>query len=295
MLKGLIISMRPWQWYKNLILFAGIVFSMNLMDLELWFTAISAFVLFCILSGSEYIINDIIDLKKDRVHPVKRNRPIASGELKIPPALLFAVLLIVCAGIGSWLINIRFFAVSIIYFFLIILYSLIFKYIIVVDVLIVSISFVIRAVAGCVAIDVFISPWLIICTFLLALFLALGKRQHELMLLGDEAKNHRKILGGYTTRMLDQMVSITTGALITSYSMYTFLVNDYYMMFTIPFVVYGIFRYLFLIHARNVGGEPEMLFKDKGMLVCMLLWGVLVVGVLYGVFDIAMRFVREIG
>ncbi|MCD6567102.1 MAG: decaprenyl-phosphate phosphoribosyltransferase [Bacteroidales bacterium] len=287
--------MRPWQWYKNLILFAGIVFSMNLMDLELWFTAISAFVLFCILSGSEYIINDIIDLKKDRVHPVKRNRPIASGELKIPPALLFAVLLIVCAGVGSWLINIRFFAVSIIYFFLIILYSLIFKYIIVVDVLIVSISFVIRAVAGCVAIDVFISPWLIICTFLLALFLALGKRQHELMLLGDEAKNHRKILGGYTTRMLDQMVSITTGALITSYSMYTFLVNDYYMMFTIPFVVYGIFRYLFLIHVRNVGGEPEMLFKDKGMLVCMLLWGVLVVGVLYGVFDIAMRFVREIG
>jgi len=295
MLKGLIISMRPWQWYKNLILFAGIVFSMNLMDLELWFTAISAFVLFCILSGSEYIINDIIDLKKDRVHPVKRNRPIASGELKIPPALLFAVLLIVCAGVGSWLINIRFFVVSMIYFFLIILYSLIFKYIIVVDVLIVSISFVIRAVAGCVAIDVFISPWLIICTFLLALFLALGKRQHELMLLGDEAKNHRKILGGYTTRMLDQMVSITTGALITSYSMYTFLVNDYYMMFTIPFVVYGIFRYLFLIHARNVGGEPEMLFKDKGMLVCMLLWGVLVVGVLYGVFDIAMRFVREIG
>jgi len=268
---------------------------MNLMDLELWFTAISAFVLFCILSGSEYIINDIIDLKKDRVHPVKRNRPIASGELKIPPALLFAVLLIVCAGVGSWLINIRFFVVSMIYFFLIILYSLIFKYIIVVDVLIVSISFVIRAVAGCVAIDVFISPWLIICTFLLALFLALGKRQHELMLLGDEAKNHRKILGGYTTRMLDQMVSITTGALITSYSMYTFLVNDYYMMFTIPFVVYGIFRYLFLIHARNVGGEPEMLFKDKGMLVCMLLWGVLVVGVLYGVFDIAMRFVREIG
>jgi len=295
MLKGLIISMRPWQWYKNLILFAGIVFSMNLMDLELWFTAISAFVLFCILSGSEYIINDIIDLKKDRVHPVKRNRPIASGELKIPPALLFAVLLIVCAGVGSWLINIRFFVVSMIYFFLIILYSLIFKYIIVVDVLIVSISFVIRAVAGCVAIDVFISPWLIICTFLLALFLALGKRQHELMLLGDEAKNHRKILGGYTTRMLDQMVSITTGALITSYSMYTFLVNDYYMMFTIPFVVYGIFRYLFLIHARNVGGEPEMLFKDKGMLVCMLLWGVLVVGVLYGVFDIVMRFVREIG
>jgi len=295
MLKGLIISMRPWQWYKNLILFAGIVFSMNLMDLELWFTAISAFVLFCILSGSEYIINDIIDLKKDRVHPVKRNRPIASGELKIPPALLFAVLLIVCAGVGSWLINIRFFAVSIIYFFLIILYSLIFKYIIVVDVLIVSISFVIRAVAGCVAIDVFISPWLIICTFLLALFLALGKRQHELMLLGDEAKNHRKILGGYTTRMLDQMVSITTGALITSYSMYTFLVNDYYMMFTIPFVVYGIFRYLFLIHARNVGGEPEMLFKDKGMLVCMFLWGVLVIGVLYGIFDIVMRFVREIG
>ena len=263
---------------------------MNLLNIEMWFTAISSFVIFCMLSGSEYIINDIIDLKKDRAHPVKRNRPVASGRLRVSHALIFAILLIVCVGGGSWLINAQFFAVSIIYFVLILSYSLFLKYVIIVDLLVISIGFVIRAVAGCLAVGVFISPWLIICAFLLALFLALGKRRHELILLGDEAKNHRKILEEYSTGMLDQMISITTGSLIISYSMYTFLADNYYMMLTIPFAIYGIFRYLFLIHARDVGGEPEMLFKDRGMLVCMVLWGVVVVGVLYGVLDVVIGF-----
>lgn len=262
---------------------------MNLLNIEMWFTAISAFVIFCMLSGSEYIINDIIDLKKDRAHPVKRNRPIASSRLRVSHALIFAILLIVCVGGGSWLINARFFTVSMIYFVLILSYSLFLKYIIIVDLLVISIGFVIRAVAGCLAVDVFISPWLIICAFLLALFLALGKRRHELILLGDEAKNHRRILAECSTEMLDQMISITSGALIISYSLYTFLADNYYMMLTIPFAIYGLFRYLFLVHARNVGGEPEMLFKDKGMLVCMILWGVLAVGVLY--LDVVTGFV----
>lgn len=139
------------------------------------------------------------------------------------------------------------------------------------------------------AIDVLISSWLIICAFLLALFLALGKRRHELVLLGNEAKNHRKILREYSTNMLDQMIAITTGALIVSYSMYTFLADNIYMMLTIPFVIYGLFRYLFLVHARNIGGEPEMLFKDKGMLTSMILWTVLVVLILYS--DMVTRFV----
>ena len=290
MLKRLIISMRPAQWYKNLILFVGIVFSMNLLNTEMWFTIILAFLIFCALSGSEYIINDIMDLKKDRVHPAKRNRPIASGELNITHAASFAILLISCACIGSWLINPQFLAISVAFVLLITSYSLFFKHIIIVDLLVISIGFVIRAVAGCLVIGVFISPWLIICTFLLALFMALGKRRHELTLLGDEAKDHRGIFEECSVGMLDQMINTTAGALITSYSMYTFLANTYYMMFTIPFVVYGTFRYMFLVHVRNEGGNPATLFRDRGMLLCMVLWGVSVVCVLYGIPGIVATF-----
>jgi len=160
-----------------------------------------------------------------------------------------------------------------------------------VDLLVISIGFVIRAVAGCLAINVFISPWLIICAFLLALFLALGKRRHELVLLSENAKEHRRILEGYSVEMLDQMISITTGALIISYSLYTFLADNNYMMLTIPFAIYGLFRYLFLVHARNFGGETEMIFRDKGMVLSMILWAVLVVLILYGVPDVVVRIV----
>lgn len=281
MLKEIIISMRPKQWYKNLILFVGIVFSMNLLNIQMWINVISAFIIFCMLSGSEYIINDIIDIEKDRKHPKKCKRPIASGELKTSHALLFTITLAIIGGGGAYLINTHFIAISISYFLLIIFYSLFLKHIIIVDFLVISIGFVIRAVAGCLAIEVLISSWLIICAFLLALFLALGKRRHELVLLGEEAKNHRKILREYSTNMLDQMIAITTGALIVSYSMYTFLTDNIYMMLTIPFVIYGLFRYLFLIHARNIGGEPEMLFKDKGMLTSIISWTALVVLILY--------------
>jgi 4-hydroxybenzoate polyprenyltransferase len=160
--------------------------------------------------------------------------------------------------------------------------------------LVISTGFVIRAVAGCLAIDVLISPWLIVCAFLLALFLALGKRRHELMLLGNEAKNHRKILEDYSIEMLDQMICIATGALLVSYSMYTFLEDNNYMMLTIPFVVYGLFRYLFLVHARNFGGEVERLFKDRGMLISMILWGICVMLVLYKIPNLLIQFVEGI-
>ena len=294
MLKELIISMRPKQWYKNLILFVGIVFSRNLFDFSMWFNIISAFIIFCVLSGSGYVINDILDIERDKGHPTKRKRPIASGRLKKSHAILFAALLIILALSGSYLINSLFFIVSIVFLLLHNAYTLFLKHIILVDVLTISTNFVIRAVAGCLAVSVLISPWLIICAFLLALFLALGKRRHELVLLGEEAKGHRKILEDYSTEMLDQMISITSGALIISYSLYTFLADNNYMMLTIPFAIYGLFRYLFLVHAKNFGGETEMIFRDKGMLLSMGLWAVLVVLVLYGVPDVMIRVVGGI-
>ena len=194
-------------------------------------------------------------------------------------------------GGGAYVINKSFFVISISYLLLILLYSLVLKYLIIVDLLVISIGFVIRAIAGCLAVNVFISPWLIICAFLLALFLALGKRRHELILLGEEAKGHRKILEEYSTEMLDQMISITSGALIISYSLYTFLADNSYMMLTIPFAIYGLFRYLFLVHAKNFGGETEMIFRDRGMVLSMILWAVLVVLILYGVPDVVIRVV----
>ncbi|MFZ3385354.1 MAG: decaprenyl-phosphate phosphoribosyltransferase [Candidatus Methanoperedens sp.] len=281
MLKELLITMRPQQWYKNLVLFVSIIFSLNIRNLEMWPIVISAFFVFCLISGGEYIINDIIDREKDKKHPKKQKRPIASGKLKLNHALLFSIILIIGGLIVSYFINIQFMILSISYILLILLYSLILKHIIIVDILVISIGFVIRAIAGGVAINVFISPWLIVCTFLVALFLAIAKRRHEVVLLGDEGKNHRKILSDYSTIALDQMMSIATAALIISYSMYTFLSNNYYMMITIPFAIYGIFRYLLLVHSSNFGGEAEMLFKDRGMQICIVLWGVTAIGVLY--------------
>lgn len=283
MLKELIISMRPKQWYKNLVIFVGIVFSLNLLNLQMWLNVILAFIIFCLFSGSEYVINDILDIERDRKHPKKCRRPIASGKLKLPHALLFVIILISVAMSGAYFINRQFLIISITYLLLILSYSIFLKHLIIVDLLIISTGFVIRAVAGCLAINVSVSPWLIICAFLLALFLVLGKRRHELILLGNDTKNHRRTLEDYSTEILDQMINITTGALIMSYSLYTFRADNTYMMLTIPFAIYGLFRYLFLVHSRNIGGEPETLFRDKGMLISMVLWTVLVILILYGI------------
>ena len=281
MFKDILISMRPKQWYKNLIIFIGIVFSLNLLNFNLWINVISAFIVFCLLSGSMYIINDYLDIDKDRNHPKKCKRPLASGRLKASHALFFSTIFIITALGLAYLVNISLFIVSLGFFSLILIYSLFLKKISIVDILVISTGFVLRAVAGCVAIGVFVSPWLIIATFLLALFLALGKRRHELILLKDKATSHRNILDGYSTDMLDQMMNITTASLIMSYSIYTFFAKSLYIMLTIPLAFYGIFRYLYLINAKEMGGDPEMLFKDKGMVLSMALWAFLVIGVLY--------------
>ncbi len=283
MIKELVISIRPRQWYKNLVIFVGIVFSFNLLNLDLWINAITAFGVFCALSGSIYILNDIIDIEKDKNHPKKRNRPIASGELNPNYALIFAVLFIGLAIFVAYLINIWFLISAITFFLLIFIYSIFLKHFIIVDLMVISTGFVIRAIAGCFAIGVLVSPWLIICAFLLALFLAIGKRRHELLLLGRDAENHRKILDGYSTQMLDQMINITTSALIMSYSLYTFFTGKIFIMLTIPFAFYGLFRYIYLVHKENFGGEPEMLFKDRGIVFSMILWVLLVIFVLYGI------------
>ena len=282
MIKELIISMRPRQWYKNLVIFIGIVFSLNLLNFDLWVNAIGAFVIFCILSGSIYILNDILDIKKDKNHPKKRLRPIASGKLKINYALLFMIILMVLSFSASYLINTTFLLTTISFVILLLIYSLFLKNFIIVDVIVISSGFVLRAIAGCLAVGVIVSPWLIICAFLLALFLGIGKRRHELVLLGDNAINHRKILDGYSTEMLDQMINITTSALIMSYLLYTFFTDKAFIMLTIPFALYGLFKYIYLVHTENFGGEPEMLFKDKGMLLSMILWVLLVILILYG-------------
>lgn len=281
MFKDILISMRPKQWYKNLIIFIGIVFSLNLLNFNLWINVISAFVVFCLLSGSIYIINDYLDIEKDRNHPKKCKRPIACGRLKKSYALVFSVIIILVALLIAYSVNTPLLLISLIFFGLQLLYSVFLKEIIIVDILVISVGFVLRAVAGSLAITVLVSPWLIICTFLVALFLALGKRKHELILLKDKASTHRKILESYSEDMLDQMTNITTSVLIMSYSLYTFFTQNIYMMTTIPLAFYGIFRYMFLIHSTDVGGEPEMLFKDKGMVISIIIWIALVIGILY--------------
>ncbi len=281
MLRDILISMRPKQWYKNLVIFIGIVFSLNLLNFNLWINVILAFVAFCLLSGSIYIINDYLDIEKDINHPKKCKRPLASGRLKSSHALLFSIIFTIVAFSMTYAVNKSLFLISLVFFMLLLLYSIYLKNVIIVDILVISVGFVLRAVAGSLAIAVLVSPWLIICTFLLALFLAIGKRKHEIILLKDKAGTHRKILDGYSDDMLNQMTTITTAVLIMSYSLYTFFTQNIYMMITIPLAFYGIFRYMFLIQSKDMGGEPEMLFKDKGMIFSIIIWIVLVIGILY--------------
>jgi 4-hydroxybenzoate polyprenyltransferase len=281
-LKNLIISVRPKQWYKNILLFIAIIFSHNLLNYSIWTDVMLSFLYFCAISAAEYLINDIIDKNRDRVHPVKANRPIASGQLKISYALLIALALIMLSLLGAYFtINYYFFLTLLSYTILILLYSFKLKHLIIIDIIIISIGFVIRAIAGCVVIGVFISPWLIICTFLLALFLTLGKRSAELLTLGSESTSHRATLKGYSSILLNQLLNITTAALITAYLLYTFHTNNYYLLFTVPFAIYGLFRYLYLIQSANFGGQPEMIFKDKPLVIDLILWSISAILILY--------------
>jgi len=275
--------LRPKQWTKNLLLFAGLVFSQNLFNTPLLLKTVLAFGVFCLLSGSVYILNDFHDLSADRKHYRKRNRPLASGRLGVGQALAISAILAAVSFYAAFKLGAPFLAAAVLYFFLVLSYSLWFKHIVIIDVFAVALGFLLRAVAGGVVIGVRISPWLLICTLLLALFLALTKRRHEYVVMENNGIEHRRVLAEYSVAYLDQLVSIVTASTIMAYSLYTFSAGrSQYLMLSIPFVIYGIFRYLFLVHKKEMGGSPEdVLLKDKPLIINILLWVAACVIVLY--------------
>ena len=279
---GLVKEMRPWQWYKQGILLLGLVFSRSLFDPGAVTNVAVGIVAFCAVAGATYIGNDIADLEEDRNHPRKKHRPIASGQVPVSVAVAFAILLFVGGLALSWSLGPLFLLVVCTYLAQNALYSAVLKEIVIVDVMVIAIGFVLRAVAGVVAIDVYLSPWLVVCTFLGALMLALGKRRHE-MVVSDDPTASRAILAEYTEETLDQLLVVVLSALVVSYSLYTFFRGGLWMMSTLPFAFFAAFRYHFLAHTRNLGGDPKFLFGDPPFFVNLVLWGLLVVAVLYGV------------
>jgi 4-hydroxybenzoate polyprenyltransferase len=285
-LLALVQAMRPKGWTKNVLLFVGLVFALRLSDPQSVMQACWAFVVFCSVSSAGYLFNDIADVEQDRMHPRKRHRPLASGRISAAHArALGATLLLLGLG-GAFALNLRFGLVTLAYVLLNAAYNAGLKRIVLLDVFVLATFFVIRAIAGAVAIDVPISPWLYVCTILAALFLGLAKRRHELILLGDEASSHRSILSEYSAALLEQLITIVTASLVMAYSLYVFsaenLPKDHSMMITVPIVLFGIFRYLYLVHRRDVGGAPEeVLLGDWPMIVTVVLLGATSVGVLY--------------
>ncbi len=287
MIKALLITMRPRQWLKNGLVYAPLFFDSKLIDLESFLRTTAAFVLLCLMSGAVYIMNDLIDIENDRQHPTKKNRPLASGRLDPKIAATAAVILIVGTLIAGFYLSFSFGVVLLTYFLVQVFYSFYLKNIVLLDVLTVSAGFVLRVAAGVAIINVErFSPWLYVCTGFLALFIALGKRRQELILMGADAGNHRSILNEYTIDLIDRLNGIVTTSAVVAYSLYTFLAvglpANNLMMLTIPFVLYAVFRYLFLIHVRHEGGAPEEIFlRDRPMQASMILWAVVVFLVLY--------------
>jgi 4-hydroxybenzoate polyprenyltransferase len=281
-LRAALVSLRPTQWSKNLLLFAGLVFAAKLGDAARWAEAFAAFAAYCAASSAAYLVNDVVDAEHDRGHPVKRSRPIARGELSVRTALVLAGAL----GLGAFALAALLGPESVLYLaaFLALqaAYSLRLKHIVIVDVMTISALFVIRAAAGAEAVDVRISPWLLLCTALLALFLGLAKRRGELVLVGAEATPGRPVLEGYSLRLVDHLVSVVAASTVIAYSLYTFTAHDSKaMMVTIPFVLFGVLRYLVLVHRHDLGEEPEqVLLKDVPILVCIGLWAMIAAGIL---------------
>jgi 4-hydroxybenzoate polyprenyltransferase len=282
-----LVSLRPRQWVKNLFVFAGLVFSQELFTGALW-VALAAFAIFCLLSGAMYLLNDVADRERDRLHPTKRLRPIASGRLGAGLATGLALGLIALGLGGACLIARPFAAAAAAYVLLLAAYSVWLKHLVIADVLTVAVGFVLRAMAGALAIQVAISGWLVICTLLIALFLALGKRRHEYLTLGEQARRHRPILAEYSAGLLDQMIAVVTASTVTAYALYTMspeTVAKFHtplLPVTLPFVLYGIFRYLYLLYRRELGGNPSELFlNDRPLLLNTAAWMLAVVLLLY--------------
>jgi len=278
MIKDIVISMRPRQWVKNSFVFAALIFSRQFMDGEKILISIAVFIIFSLLSGAVYLVNDLLDREVDRKHNKKSSRPIAAGRVSPALALTAAVISSLIALTAAFLIEPNLTLISLGYLLLITAYSLILKKIIIVDVLVIAFGFILRVLAGGVAIGVPISEWLFICTFLLSLFLALSKRKHELILPGAETGEQRKTLSEYSDHLLDQMIAVVTSSTVIAYCLYTLaprtkLEVSPCLYYSIPLVLYGIFRYLYLIHRQDAGGEPgRTLFSDRALLLDVLLW-----------------------
>jgi len=275
---GLLHTLRARQWTKNSVVFAALLFSKHLDDSTSLLRSVAAFGVFCLLSSTVYLLNDVFDLASDRRHPTKRLRPVAAGV--VPPALAAGTGLVLGIGglIAGWLLQPRFALAGAVYLAANLMYSAWLKKVVIVDVMVISAGFVLRAVAGGLAIDVEVSGWLILCTILLSLFLALGKRRQELALLQDAAQ-HRSILSEYSVAFLDQMITIVTAATLVAYCSYTLSEEVRHkagtdlLYLTVPFVIYGIFRYLYLVHKREMGGNPtEALLSDPPLMVDIALW-----------------------
>lgn len=287
MLNALIKTMRPRQWTKNVFIFAALVFDKQLLDANSLLRTLAGFALFCLISSSVYIFNDLADVEADRKHPEKKNRPIASGKLPVSTAWIAGIALVIITFALSWLLSPGFELVVVVYFLINMAYSKWLKHIPILDVLIIASGFVLRVHAGVTLIDVErFSPWLYVVMTLLSLFLGFGKRRAELALLAHGAGSHRKVLDGYTLPLLDQYIMIVSGTTIVAYSLYTFsapnVPENHSMMLTIPFVVYAIFRYLYLIEVKHAGGAPEeILLSDRPFQIAMILWGAAVLAIFY--------------
>jgi 4-hydroxybenzoate polyprenyltransferase len=281
-------SLRPRQWAKNLFVFAGVIFSQQLFTPQVW-RAVFAFALFCALSGAIYLLNDVADADKDRLHPVKRRRPVASGALPRRLALGIGLVLLAASVAVSFSLGVPFGLVAVAYGALLTAYSVWLKHLVILDVLVVAMGFVLRAVAGAVAVGADISGWLLICTVLIALFLALGKRRHEYLTLKGSAAAHRPILAEYSEGFIDQMIAVVTASALTAYALYTMspeTVAKFHtrlLPLTLPFVLYGIFRYLYLLYRRELGGNPsDLVLSDRALLVNTTLWMATVLLLIYG-------------
>ncbi len=289
MLGALVVSLRPRQWVKNGVVFAGLVFGKKLLDPQAAVVALATFAVFCALSGVVYLINDVADRERDRLHPTKRERPIAAGRLPVGVAVA-AALVLLAAGLAAGLaIGGPVALAAMAYVVLLAAYSAWLKHVVIVDVLVVAAGFVLRAAAGALAIRVEISGWLLICTTLAALFLALGKRRHEYLTLGEQAAQHRPILAQYGAGLLDQMIAVVTASMVTAYALYTMSPETVarfetrLLPATLPFVLYGIFRYLYLLYRQQMGGNPSELFlNDRPLRLNTLLWILTVLLIIYG-------------
>jgi len=286
-LVGLLKSMRPRQWSKNAFVFVALFFDRKILDPASVVAALIAFVLLCMMSSAVYLMNDLVDIENDRLHPTKKNRPLPAGELSPLVAGVAAAILALSSLIIGYFVSVELAFILLLYLLSQIAYTFWLKHVVLLDVLIVAAGFILRIAAGVVIIEVErFSPWLYVFGGFLALFMALGKRRHELALLGNNAANHRSILEDYNLDLIDRLQGIVTTSAVVAYSLYTFLAEglpeNHAMMLTIPFVLYGIFRYLYMIHVRGEGGAPEeILLRDRSLQVDLLLYGIMVFVALY--------------